>query len=596
MRILRARREWVIGSGAILLAAFAFLLHENAHVADRSVYFQEIDVLRRIKQLDAEVELDVLRSRLGQQGDYDTIAANQEALTRLAATLGSHAMERSRDDEVLAGKWSALRQALQKKAGLVEEFKTANAVLRNSTAFLPAAAEEALTELGASRQPDGPRADHVRKLLVDSLLHLEGQVGPTTAQMNLDLAALESRLQVLDPSVREASGRFLAHARAVTTERAAVRNLMDTIAVVPTALLVDRINQMLDAEERQAKQSTERLHALLKVVAAALAALLVYALFQLLKKHRHIGSINLELQEANARLEARVEERTRELRSARDELLATARRAGMAEVATNVLHNVGNILNSVNVSADVIAHGLKSSGVSRLARATELLSANASRLGYLTEDEKGKLLPQYLAAASRELLEEHDRMEAELRNLVRSIDHIKSVVATQQCYARANVMLMPVHVGDLIEDALRINESAQPAPDLTVVKEFVDLPVVRLDRDRVLQILVNLISNAKHAMNHMVACERKLTLRLAASADRLRVCVADAGEGIAPENLARIFTHGFTTRSTGHGFGLHSCALAAKQMGGSLHVHSDGPGHGASFTLELPFNHEGQKS
>jgi two-component system NtrC family sensor kinase len=58
--------------------------------------------------------------------------------------------------------------------------------------------------------------------------------------------------------------------------------------------------------------------------------------------------------------------------------------------------------------------------------------------------------------------------------------------------------------------------------------------------------------------------------------------------GIAPENLTRIFSHGFTTRTDGHGFGLHSAALAAQQMGGRLTAQSDGPGRGATFTLELP--------
>jgi len=104
-----------------------------------------------------------------------------------------------------------------------------------------------------------------------------------------------------------------------------------------------------------------------------------------------------------------------------------------------------------------------------------------------------------------------------------------------------------------------------------------------------MQILVNLIANAKQAMAGCSGGER-LTLRAAAAAGRLRIRVEDEGVGISAQNLTRIFSHGFTTRSTGHGFGLHSCALAAREMGGALLAESEGPGKGAAFTLDLPLD------
>ena len=181
-------------------------------------------------------------------------------------------------------------------------------------------------------------------------------------------------------------------------------------------------------------------------------------------------------------------------------------------------------------------------------------------------------------------------MVKELGHLTRSIDHIKDVVATQQSYAGVSSVIVPVQICDLAEDALRMNGGALARHQVTVVKEFAEVPVVRLDRARVLQILVNLISNAKNAMAGM-AGSHQLTLRVDVDAgSHLRVSVKDEGEGITEENLTRIFAHGFTTRKAGHGFGLHSCALAARQMGGALTAHSDGPGKGATFTLELPLD------
>lgn len=284
------------------------------------------------------------------------------------------------------------------------------------------------------------------------------------------------------------------------------------------------------------------------------------------------------------------EEVTARLREAQSELLATARAAGRAEIATNVLHNVGNVLNSVNVSAGVVGSTLRNSRVTGLARAVELLDANRATLGeYLATDEKGRMLPGYLSAVSGTLLNERDEMLQELDRLIKSVDHIKDIVATQQSHAAAGNVVEPVLPSELAEDALRMQGTALARHQVTVVREYEEVPAVPLDRGRVLQILVNLISNAKAAMEGMGNGEHRMTVRVGrAGIDRLRFSVGDEGEGIPAENLTRIFSHGFTTRKGGHGFGLHSSALAARQMGGALSVHSDGPGRGATFVLELP--------
>jgi signal transduction histidine kinase len=121
-----------------------------------------------------------------------------------------------------------------------------------------------------------------------------------------------------------------------------------------------------------------------------------------------------------------------------------------------------------------------------------------------------------------------------------------------------------------------------------VVREFGNVPPMNVEKHKILQILVNLVSNAKHACQESERADKRLTVRVANGDGRIKISVIDNGVGILPENLARVFNHGFTTRKDGHGFGLHSGALAAKEMGGSLNVHSDGPGQGAAFTLELP--------
>jgi signal transduction histidine kinase len=163
---------------------------------------------------------------------------------------------------------------------------------------------------------------------------------------------------------------------------------------------------------------------------------------------------------------------------------------------------------------------------------------------------------------------------------------------TQQSYAGEACLAEPVHVEALLDDALRMNADSMDLRRISVVKELVTLPLLLLDKHLMLQILVNLIANAKQAMGLVSERPPQITMRVqitaAADEPRLRICVLDNGEGIAPENLTRLFVHGFTTRKGGHGFGLHSSALAAQTMGGTLTAHSGGLGTGAAFTLELP--------
>jgi NO-binding membrane sensor protein with MHYT domain len=308
-----------------------------------------------------------------------------------------------------------------------------------------------------------------------------------------------------------------------------------------------------------------------------------------------VSALDAHFAASNARLAESLEKITRELKAAQSELVTTARHAGMAEIANNVLHNVGNVLTSVNVSAGLIGGRVRDSKAQGLAKAADLLSQHAQNLGgFLTEDARGKTFPAYLSKLATALAEENASISTELESLIKGIEHIKEIVATQQSYSGTSSLIEPVQVEELLEDALRMNAASMERHKITVVREIAEVPTLLLDRHLVLQILVNLIGNAKQAMDGVPDRPHELTLRAGiaepAGKPRLSVCIQDNGVGIAPENLPRLFTHGFTTRKNGHGFGLHSCALAVKQMAGSISVKSEGLGRGAAFTLELPVN------
>jgi signal transduction histidine kinase len=301
------------------------------------------------------------------------------------------------------------------------------------------------------------------------------------------------------------------------------------------------------------------------------------------------------LRELNDGLEKRVAARTGELESIHKQLVEASRLGGMAEVATNVLHNVGNVLNSVNVSTDLIVESVKKSKTSSLARVVELLQEHAHDLGaFITNDARGKHVPAHLAQLSGYLLAEQASNVRELNSLRQNVEHIKGIVAMQQSYANVGGVKEMTNVADLVEDSLRLNEGALSRHQVEVVREFADVPTLNVEKHKILQILVNLLRNAKYACQDSERTDKRLTVRVANGDGRVRISVIDNGVGIPAENLSRIFSHGFTTRKDGHGFGLHSGALAAKEMGGSLTVHSGGPGQGASFTLELPLPDSGE--
>ncbi|MGC1728848.1 MAG: HAMP domain-containing sensor histidine kinase, partial [Steroidobacteraceae bacterium] len=206
---------------------------------------------------------------------------------------------------------------------------------------------------------------------------------------------------------------------------------------------------------------------------------------------------------------------------------------------------------------------------------------------------QGRHLPAYLQELAVELVAERDAAVAELSELRNNVEHIKQIVAMQQSYAKRGGITDTVDLRVLAEDSLRMNEGAFSRHGVTIARDFAEVPLVEVDKHKVLQILVNVIRNAKYACSEAEGAEKNVTVRIRATESALTIAVIDTGVGIPKENLQRIFNHGFTTRSEGHGFGLHSSALAAKELGGSLRAESAGPGKGATFTLTLPLARQG---
>jgi PAS domain S-box-containing protein len=279
-----------------------------------------------------------------------------------------------------------------------------------------------------------------------------------------------------------------------------------------------------------------------------------------------------------------------ELERVSQDLIRASREAGMAELASGVLHNVKNAMNSINVSAGVIASLLKQSESASLEKVTALLREHAGDLGsFITEHPKGKLVPQYLEQLAQQLAREHEAVLEELRQFEEKVQHIKDVVTTQQNCAKLGGTSEKVKPVDLMEDSLRIVSASLARHGIKLIREYdANLPDITVEKHKALQILVNFMRNAKEACQSSDRPDRKVALRATNGGEFVHLAVTDNGVGILPENLGRLFDHGFTTKKDGHGFGLHSSSRVVLELGGDIQVHSDGPGTGATFSLKLP--------
>ena len=301
------------------------------------------------------------------------------------------------------------------------------------------------------------------------------------------------------------------------------------------------------------------------------------------------AAISLENARIYDRLEELVEQRTQELEKTHKQLLDTAHRAGMAEVASNVLHNVGNALNSAIVPAGLLRENMDSLSLSSLKKLSQLLEKNKENLGdFFTTDKRGQKLPDFIANLNHYLHEERDNMSASLTRLQKSLAHIQEVIRLQQSYAGGLLLEEEIDLALLLEDALSIEDAALTSEKITIIREYTPLMPFKSDRHKLMLILINLLSNARNSMSGVKESEKEIRLILQDNRKGgVIIKIQDRGVGISPRLMAKIFQHGFTTRPTGHGFGLHSAANAAAELGGRLWAESEGPGKGATFILEL---------
>ncbi len=284
-------------------------------------------------------------------------------------------------------------------------------------------------------------------------------------------------------------------------------------------------------------------------------------------------------------------ETERKLEIMRKDMMESAHRAGMADVATSTLHNVGNILNSIKTSSHLINESIQKSPVHNLVKANELLRKHEKDMkDFILNDALGQKLLDYYLVLEKDFSTQHEQIQQDAIRLNGMVDSIVEVISAQQAYAAGASMAELFNVEEIVEDSINVQKESLTQHNIQLNKNFQKVPAIKVQKSKLLHILTNLIINAIHALNYNDVSERKMDLSIAGDKNYVFIRISDNGHGINKENSNKIFNYGFTTKKNGHGYGLHSCANYMIEMGGEINVKSEGQGKGATFELVFPIN------
>jgi two-component system NtrC family sensor kinase len=569
--------------GGLLLAALLFL-YGKTQAFDTTAYLHDVAVLRQIKQLDTSWELDVVRAKLGIQHNYDSLVSPLVELGTLPKQFST-----AERDSRLTAMVDAYLQALTAKAELVEQFKSHNAILRNSDNFLPTAALDLSQLAGREKhdhhQPLQQASELANKILLSTLAY-EDQVATADGRK-----AIERELEPLDRLLlkQKEAGRqmlevFLGHVRLLIREHETVDRLLEQISEAPTASRLDAISLFLaDEQERRALQAAQYRYYLF-AFAGALIGLLLFASVRLVRSHAIIRRVNLALTMANENLELRVMQRTSELEDQINErkqlemrLVQSEKHASIGQLAAGVAHEINNPLGFVSSNLGMLEQYLESlfemlavfddarSSILDPAVVQAVHSARARlQLDFLRED-----IPQ-LMAQSKDGIERVSKIVQALKDFSR--------VDTARKWEMTNL-----HAG--IDSSLQII-ACMIRRVADVDKQFGDLPEVECLPSEINQVIMNLLVNAAQAVG---PGRGRITVRSGVDGGMAWIEVEDNGCGITAAVLPHIFDPFYTTKKIGEGTGL-GLSLSygiVKAHGGRIEVAST-PGSGTRMRMLLP--------
>ncbi len=301
------------------------------------------------------------------------------------------------------------------------------------------------------------------------------------------------------------------------------------------------------------------------------------------------AAISVDNARLYADLEQRVEDRTRQLQQAQRELVDMAYASGMAQVATNVLHNLGNALNGVTLQGVLLRDGISALPVHMLEPVGQQLQ---QRLSQPDSDAFVSKLVPYLDRLHEKLDSERTTLLDDAELLCRMVNEVGQILSNQRTQARAAPHVRETStLQALLDDAVQLCGVEQRGVGLE--RDYGEERSYPYPRHLMLQILANLVTNACQAIEaNADDDDKRLTLKIRQADGATTMSISDTGIGFDPALATKLFQQGFSMRKDGTGIGLHSAAIQAKSLDAQLSAHSEGRGRGATFTMVVPHPHE----
>lgn len=594
---LNARRSLLLlATGAMSLASVLVFLYWMSRSDESGTYAQARDLIRQIKQYDAQWESAVLKARTTTNYNYDPLVLPLMDMKQLWQQF--HTLEGRHQKTAMPAWQTAIRdyqQAFDDKVLLVSRFKTHNAILRNSLAFLPAAADVIQVHLGQLVDADTLRLRRITSdtydLMLSSLEFAQTTTDDKAADILVGLNDLAVNKERLPVDFQVPIDTISKHIELILREQPKVDQLLEAIEAVPIAERLDVIAQMLDRDEQAALLAAQRYHFYLLVFSTLLVLLLLYMGVWLMRSYAEINRVNRALVSANDELEQRVERRTQALGQAsaalqremderrllENQLVQSEKLASLGQLAAGVAHEVNNPIGFVSSNLGALDD--------YFGRLQNMLKAYA--------DAEDTLIPKGLGVELAKLRTEIelDYLLEDIPALIREskdgISRVARIVKDLKDFSRVDAS-QDWQLADLqqgIESTLNIVAS-ELKHKADLVKDYQPLPQVECLPSQINQVVMNLLVNATQAMG---AERGRITLRTGANDEWVWIEVADNGCGIPAESLQKIFDPFYTTKPVGQGTGL-GLSLSygiIKRHGGEIHVASE-VGVGTTFRVELP--------
>lgn len=568
------QRDINILVGVILVAILGFLFSKTQSV-DFDLHNEIIGSLRQLKQIDAEWNIDVFKSKMGINNNYDPVAQPLPLIRELETNI-TQKTEQSPGGMALLAMLKSFQETMSSKMSMIERFKSQNSIYRNSTNFLPTAYDDVIETARKSGLAGAKLAEVealVSPVFSETLTYNLTPDAQLKEKIAKDVADLQQRSEQFPGEVKDSVGVLLAHINTTLRQQEIGANLLNELSALPTGKKIDELSDAYGKLHETRLTDQQLYRQLLIAYSVLLLLLLGYLGWRLLRSYRTLGKVNGALTEAN-----------QQLRESQVQLVQSEKMSALGQMVAGIAHEINTPLAYVKGTLDVMKEHL--SKVHDLANSSHEFATSLRN----KEQDKQRLNAQYLQVAtlSKDVVENKrfEELDAMLNDGTHGIGQISEIVVNLRNFSRldrANVANFDVRKG--LDSTLLLAKNLLKHR-VTVEREYLDIPDIMCAPSQINQVFLNIITNAAHAMGEHGNLILRTELHDPAT---VRIEIQDDGGGIPTDVLPKIFDPFFTTKPIGEGtgMGLSISYKIIEAHGGRIIVDTE-PGIGTTFSILLP--------